>query len=252
MHDLAPIGLSVYARLEHLQQTICALKNNYLAKKSMLYVFSDGPKVGDEDKVESVRAYLQTVTGFKDVVIIERDKNNRVFNNRDGQRMLIERYGKMIYIEEDVVTSPYFLMYMNDALDFYKDDERIFAITGFSPNTDYSSSYMSDVVLTKRMFAWAFAIWKDRYDLINMNINMKDYWLVRWSANKSKKYCIAGSDMLRQLRQVASGNIEALDTRINYTIFSRDMYLIAPRHSMIRSIGLDGSGEHWTSTWAVM
>ena len=55
LNDLAPIAVSTYARPQHLQQTIAALQKNTLAQQSELFVFSDAPKPGDEDKVEAVR-----------------------------------------------------------------------------------------------------------------------------------------------------------------------------------------------------
>ena len=65
--DLAPIGVSTYIRLPHLQRTISALQKNALAEQSELFVFSDAPIPGDEEQVAAVRSYLQTVDGFKEV-----------------------------------------------------------------------------------------------------------------------------------------------------------------------------------------
>ncbi len=81
MKKYAPIGLIVYARLEHTKKTILALKNNALAKESKLYIFSDAPKDGDENKVTQMRDYIKTINGFKSVFIIERDTNSRVKNS---------------------------------------------------------------------------------------------------------------------------------------------------------------------------
>jgi len=74
--SLAPISISTYSRLEHLTKTIESLQKNTLAKESVLYIFSDAPKNGDEEVVKKVRDYLYTISGFKEIHIIEQKTNN--------------------------------------------------------------------------------------------------------------------------------------------------------------------------------
>ena len=123
--SLAPIGLSTYSRLLHLKKTIEALKANTLAKESDLHIFSDGAKQGDEERVEAVRKYIDTIDGFKNVQVIIRTKNSRVRNNRDGISELLEKFGKCIYLEEDIVTAPGFLKFMNESLNVYEKKDKI-------------------------------------------------------------------------------------------------------------------------------
>jgi len=249
MHcDLAPIALSTYSRLGHLKQAVEALQKNELAKESELYVFSDAPKPGDEEKVQAVRNYIKTIDGFKKVHIYERKENNRVANNRGGMRMLLDKYERVIFIEEDVITSPFFLNYMNDALRVYKNDNRVLAITGYGPPIEYPDDYEYEVALGKRAFFWSFAIWKKDFDTINMDITMKDYWQIRLNPFLSHRYKKAGEDVMPQLRNVASGLVEALDIRADYTMFKLGKFILYPRFSMIQNNGLDGSGEHWTTS----
>ncbi len=119
--DLAPIGLSVYVRLEHIKKTVSALQRNRLADQSQLYVFSDAPQPGDEKKVAEVRRFLKTISGFKMINIVERKENGRVANTRGGLRYLLDHFGKAILLEEDVVTAPGFLTFMNEGLEIYRD-----------------------------------------------------------------------------------------------------------------------------------
>jgi len=244
--QLAPIGLSTYSRLGHLKQTVEALQKNELAGKSELHVFSDAPKIGDEEKVQAVRDYIKTIDGFKKVHIYERKENNRVANNRGGMRMLLDKYERMIFLEEDVITSPFFLRFMNDALRVYKDDNRVLAITGYGPLIGYPDGYSWDVVMGKRMYCWAFAIWKNRFDLIDMDIKKSDYWKIRLNPYLMHQYMKAGQSVMPQLKHISVGTVEALDIRVDYTLFKHHMFVLYPRYSMLQNIGLDGSGEHWT------
>ncbi len=127
---LAPIVLFTYNRLQHTKQTVEALQRNELAKESYLFVFSDGAKKDfDAQKVEEVRKYLKTINGFKNVTVIEREKNWGLANNIiDGVTQIVNEYGKIIVLEDDLVTSPGFLKYMNEALDMYADEERVASI----------------------------------------------------------------------------------------------------------------------------
>ena len=105
----------------HTQKTIQALKNNELASKSELIIYSDGAKNKSAyESVSQVRDYVETVDGFKKVTIISREKNWGLANSIiDGVSQAIKKHGKVIVLEDDLVTSPFFLRYMNDALEFY-------------------------------------------------------------------------------------------------------------------------------------
>ena len=46
---LAPIALFVYNRPVHTLQTLVSLKNNDLAKESVLFIYADGPKPGSDE-----------------------------------------------------------------------------------------------------------------------------------------------------------------------------------------------------------
>lgn len=245
-NSLAPIGLSTYGRLQHVQLTVDALQKNELAKESELYIFSDAAKAGDEEKVEAVRRYLRTIDGFKDVHLFERERNDRVANNRGGMRMLLEKYGRMIFLEEDIVTAPSFLSFMNEALEKYKDDSRIFAVNGYTPPIDIPENYQSPAVLLPRFAAWGFGIWKEKFDEIIMDITPEMYRELRSDNEKMNQYCLGGDDIITQLWLQAHGFINALDVRIDYTMFVKGrQYVGCPTRSLAHSTGCDGSGEHW-------
>ena len=122
--NLAPIVLFVYNRLWHTQQTIEALQKNELASESELFIYADGTKNEKlNDQVLEVRSYIKEVDGFSKVTIIERDKNwGLAANIIDGVTNVINQYGKIIVMEDDIVTSPAYLSFMNQALDFYKNE----------------------------------------------------------------------------------------------------------------------------------
>jgi hypothetical protein len=133
--SLAPIAFFVYNRLQHTKRTLEALAANTLASESDLFIFSDAPKNEQaEEGVRAVREYIRTVKGFKSVTVQEREKNEGVLNSiNSGVTELCGRFGRVISVEDDIVTSSRFLQFMNDSLEKYKDDERVFSVSAFWP-----------------------------------------------------------------------------------------------------------------------
>ena len=125
---LTPIILFVYNRPEHTRQTVEYLSKNKLAESSKLFIFSDGPKNDkDKQKVFEVRKYLKRIKGFKEIRIIEREKNLGLANSViSGVSQIFQSFEKVIVLEDDIISSPSFLKFMNDALDFYKADKKYF------------------------------------------------------------------------------------------------------------------------------
>lgn len=241
--NLAPIGITVYTRLDHTKKTIEALKKNTLATKSNLYIFSDAAKKGDEEKVRLIRSYLSSIDGFKNITIIERSENSRIQNNRGGQKYLLDKYGKMIWLAEDIVTARGFLSYINKALDMYETRKDILSICSYTPDID-TSIINEDIYLMNRFNTWGFGIWKDRYEKIT-NISKKDYQDLRNDKNKIeyiKKYC--GEDLFEWFKAEFNRSINGLDTKGTFLGVKSLYFSVYPRKSLSFNIGHDGSGLH--------
>ncbi len=163
--SLAPIVLFCYRRLDTLKQTIRALKKNELASDSILYIFSDGYKNDTDRKdVLKVRKYIKSINGFKDVIINESSENKGIeVSTITAITEIINKYNKVISIEDDIVTSKYFLKYMNEALELYKNDTDVGCISGytFPIKTDKQTFFI------KGSANWGWATWKRSWDLYN-------------------------------------------------------------------------------------
>lgn len=246
MENIAPVGVSTYSRLSHFKRTIDTLKDNYLAEKSELYIFSDAPQKGDEKNVAEVRAYADTVSGFKKVHVIKREQNDRVFNNRGGMKKLLEEYGKVIFLEEDIVTSKYFLTFMNEALNKYRDEEKVLSISGYSPPIKIPKSYTQDVFLLKRFNAWGFGTWAHKFDPFSFTIDEREYALkIKEIMPDLEQY---GSDIPHMVKKEVNGELDALDVKLMYYQVVNNLYTVYPVKSMTKNIGHDGSGLHCGTT----
>lgn len=241
---LAPIALSTYTRLSHLKKTVAALQKNTLAPQSELFIFSDGPKNGDESKVSDVRNYLRTIDGFKKVKIIESIENAYPENWNQGERMLLDEYGKIIILEEDIITAPSFLQFINQALDTYEYNPKIFSIAGYCPPIKIPRDYPYDVFLLPRFNAWGCGIWKDRFDLIERHLPKEEVDIFINSWKEANDFLLGGPDMLHMLMMENIGKIDAIDVRIFFLQHKLQMDTIYPVGSLVKNIGLDGSGIH--------
>ena len=130
---LAPVVLFVYARPWHARRTVEALAANADAPETDLVIFSDAARnEKDAPAVREVREWLPSITGFRSVTIHERQENLGLADSIiNGVSSVISRYGRVIVVEDDLITSPYFLRYMNDALELYAHDDKVMHVAGY-------------------------------------------------------------------------------------------------------------------------
>ena len=131
--ELAPIVLFTYCRPLHTRKTVSALQNNLLASNSDLIIYSDAPHNQDmQGIVDEVRAYLATIIGFRSVSVRHRTHNFGLARSIiEGVSEVLRFSDRVIVVEDDLVTSPYFLTYMNEALERYALDDRVASIHGY-------------------------------------------------------------------------------------------------------------------------
>lgn len=238
----APITLFVYNRLEHTQKTVEALQKNNLAKESELFVFSDSPKNEDaRENVEEVRKYIKTITGFKKVEIKENKENKGLANSIiAGVTDIVNRYGKVIVMEDDLVSSLYFLQFMNDALDFYENEEKVASIHGYLYPV---KNKMPETFFVQHTSSWGWATWKRGWDLFEKDgqklLNKLEERNLIEKFNVNGAYNFSG--MLK--RQIA-GITDSWAIRWNASSLLNDKLNLYPRRSLIQNIGQDGSGAH--------
>jgi hypothetical protein len=241
----APIIVTVYDRLQHFQQCIGALQRNGPAKESELYVVSDAPgKPEHAPKVEQVRAYAQSITGFRKLHLVLREENYGAFRSYQAiTQQVLDEHGRFIFLEDDVIASPNFLDYMNDGLNFYETDQRIFSVAAYTFPVQFPKDFEADVFFLPSNCAWGFATWKDRYGKVDLSA--KDRYAVAVADRKLyKKLISTGSCLMQHLLSDSQGQIEAPDVRSAFHQFIHEVYTVHPRVSKVMNIGLDGSGMH--------
>lgn len=246
-NNLAPIVLFVYNRPWHTQKTVKALQANLQAEDSILYIFSDAPKnKAAEQAVKEVRALIRQVRGFKKVEIVEQEQNFGLAKSViHGVTEIIEKCDKVIVLEDDLVTSPYFLKYMNFALDFYVNADDIYSVTGFNFSEDfmqYPTAFHDDVYLNIRPMSWSWGTWKKNWQNIDWQVN--DFETFINTKNKVKEFNRGGADLTNMLKLQMKGKLDSWYIRWTYNAFLQRQFTIYPRVSFINNIGHDSTGVH--------
>lgn len=243
-NGFAPIALFVYNRLDHTKKTVQALQKNIGAKDSILYIFSDGPKKGQEDVVSKLRFYLKTIKGFKKIIIKESKENKGLANSIiQGVTEVINKHNKIIVLEDDLVTRIDFLLYMNNGLKIYENRQDIYEIAGYiSPKFTVPKDYKISYFLNQRPTSWGWSTWKDRWDQADWDV--KDWSSFKEDESAIKKFNYMGDDRFHLLRLEKSGQISSWAIRWSYSVFKQNGLVITPTKSLVKNIGADGSGYH--------
>lgn len=242
MMPLAPIVLFVYNRPWHTRQTVEALQKNALASRSELFIYSDAPKNEDAEKsVKEVRDYITTIYGFKKVTIIERDKNWGLADSIiDGVTKIVNEYGKVIVLEDDLVTSPYFLKFMNEALEFYEDEKKVWHISGW--NYPIRTDGIDSTFLWRTMNCWGWATWADRWQHYEKDV---DKIMREFSQEEIRKFNLDGAENFwAQILANKEGKGDTWAIFWYATIFKSHGLCLNPSQTFVENIGHDGSGVH--------
>ena len=244
MNDLSPIVLFVYNRPEHTKRTIESLSKNNLSSESFLYVYSDAPKdLKDQASVDQVRHYLHSInpTYFKKILVTERENNLGLANSIiSGVSEVVHKHGKVIVLEDDIVTGKSFLTFMNSALDFYYDKKKVWHVSGWNYPIEHKG--LSDVFIWRGMECWGWATWADRWKNFNNNI---EYTVGSFS---KKDISFLNLDNSRNVwRQVIENRAGKIDTWAIFwftTISKNKGMSVNITRSLTQNIGIDGTGHN--------
>lgn len=239
---LAPISLFVYSRAEHTRKVIDALLANAEAKDSELFIFSDAAKDGSmQKKVDKVREYIRTISGFKHIAIIERKENFGLAKSIiSGVTEIADRFGKIIVLEDDIVIAPHFLKFMNEALDLYEHEEKVISIHGYIYPT---KAKLPETFFMRSADCWGWATWKRGWALFEKDGTK----LLRELEKRSlvREFNFDGSypfsNMLaRQIR----GENDSWAIRWYASAFLAAKLTLYPGTSLVENIGFDATGTH--------
>ncbi len=241
--DAAPVCVFAFNRPDHTRRTLQALAASPLAAKTELTLFLDGPRRdSDVPLVSTVAKIAEEQRGFSDISIVRRDQNAGLARSiEEGVTQMMDAHGRAIILEDDILTSPAFLHYMNAALTRYADEPSVWHIAGFNEDIPVDR-WSVEAVLWRLMSCWGWATWQDRWQHFDRD---PQALVDRFSSDDIHRFNLDGAGDF--WAQVLANQDQTLSTWAVFwyaTIFERAGLCLSPRHSYVRNIGFDGSGTN--------
>ena len=245
LRDHAPVVLFAYRRPDHLRRALDSLAANSGADLTHVSIYCDGAKsAADGDAVEQVREIARIANDtskFASVRVIERDHNMGLANSViSGVTEALKDHNRVIVMEDDLVVSPDFLEYMNQALELYANNDEVISIHGFMYSVP---PVLPQTVFLRGADCWGWATWRRGWELFEPDSQKLLKELDR-SPDRAQ-FDFDGAFPYRQmLKDQAAGVIDSWAVRWYASAFLANKLTLYPGQSLVENIGQEGSGTH--------
>lgn len=245
----APVLFLVFNRLETTKKVFAEIKK---ARPSRIYVASDGARPdrsGEAEIVESVRDFIvKSIDWPCELFTLFRPANL-------GCRMAVSsaitwffsREPHGIILEDDCLPDQSFFTFCQDLLEKYKDDRRIWHISGDNFQ-DGIRRGDADYYFSQYAHVWGWASWADRWNFYDVDMNGFQKFVqfngmadVFPGSKKVQKY------WLNILKKVFDKEIDTWDYQWNFTLFANRGMAIVPNQNLVANIGFGGDATHTSS-----
>lgn len=241
-----PVIIPTLNRYKHLKACVESLAVNTHAEQTELVIGVDYPP--SEEYVEGwkkIKEYVHTIHGFKKITIFEYKENyGAVKNSKALVEYVFSQYDAYIFTEDDNVFSPCFLDYMNKGLEKYRDDESIYAISGYMDPIQWETITKATITHVQDYMAWGLGCWKKKRQWL-LETMPEPYKRSVCGDRKKLKQLMSHPRELFQLIEWIRGN-PSLDRRCDFTVachlIFNNRYVVNPLFSLVRNMGYDGSG----------
>lgn len=235
-----PIIIFGFNRPDAFLRMADSLRSNAGFDTHPIYVFIDGPR-NDNDKsaITEVTRLAHDLTPNVKTSDINRGLGNSIIR---GVSEIISQYGRAIVLEDDLILMPGFLQYMEDALNTYENDNRIFSICGYGLKIKRPDNYIGDVYLCNRSSSWGWATWADRWKSVDWNVS--DWDILQSSPKLQREFNRGGSDMYGMLKDYMEGHNKSWAIRFCYSQFRQGKYSVHPFRSLVANEGFGANATN--------
>jgi hypothetical protein len=241
----APIVLFVFNRPSHTLRLLTSLRECRLSNQSRLFVYADGPKLHSTEseirKIEEVRKIIRSEKWCKDIHLVERSSNLGLADSIvAGVSELINSYGKVIVLEDDLVLSHGFLEYMNAALDVFEKEEKVMHISGYMFPVKNKLPELFFLNLTS---CWGWGTWKRAW--AHYNPSAEDLLKKLNASGRLDQFTFNNTaPFYNHLLANTNGQLKTWAIKWLTTIFLENGFCLHPFPSLVRNDGNDGTGTH--------
>ncbi len=238
---LAPIVLFTYNRPKHTRLVLEALKKNYLASESILIIYQDGIKEESSEhdlmNWRVVNNIIKDISGFKEIIIRSSNKNQGCDPSMiNGITEVLNEYGKIIVLEDDLIVSSAFLEFTNYCLENFQNTN-VGCINAFN----YQVKDLPKYFFIKGANPMGWATWKEKWNLYEHNTEK----LIRTLSSRSDRNDFDFGSGLNFLYAHKESKLNGgRDVVWSASLFVNDQLCLWPAHSFVNHIGFDGTGTH--------
>ena len=243
---LPPIIIFAFNRPDKLAGLIDSLRRNKGVEQHEIFVFIDGPRnENDRPKIEECQRLAAALTQNVSVASTNQGLAKSVIK---GVSEIVNRFGNVIVLEDDLILHPLFLSYMRQGLENFKNDPRVLSVCGFGLNITPPKGYSHDIYLSTRSSSWGWATWSDRWNKIDWDV--KDFSLLQQSSSLRKEFNSSGSDMYAMLKNYMEGKNNSWAIRFCFHQFRNHLYSVHPFKSLVINNGYGAEASNCRQTYS--
>lgn len=239
----APIAIFAFRRLDLLKQTLRALEACHGFGASPLVVFSDAARAGipgEAGQVEKLRVWLRAWCATQGAELVEAPVNLGLRASiTAGVSQVVERSGRVIVVEDDIVVSPWFLNYMNSALEAGEQHPSVYQVSGyFVPHR----RALPTLGLLRVPTCWGWGTWRRAWRCYDDDAAAL---LAKIRQCDTHAFDLNGSyNHLEALQRNVEGTMNTWYVRWYASVYLKRGLTVYPATSMTRNIGYRGDGTN--------
>lgn len=243
MSTLAPVVVFAYRRPDHLRNTLTSLMRCDGFEQSPIIVYCDGARgVNETDSVRATRELTRSMLGDRAEYHFSEVNLGLSRSVIAGVSNTVNRFGRAIVVEDDLVLSPSFLTFMNHALDRYVNDESVYQVSGYMFDVPELKTSASALFLPFTV-SWGWATWKRAWDQFDPRAS--GWEALRTDTNLHRRFNLDGTyDYGTMLVRQMEGLRDSWAVRWYWTVFKANGLVLFPPVSLVSNTGFDGSGTH--------
>lgn len=239
----APIAVFAYNRPDHLRRTLCALVACDGFADAPVTVFCDGPRAPDQaEAVAAARDVAREILGSGADLRLAASNRGLARSVIGGVTELVNLHGRVIVVEDDFDLAPIFLRYMNDTLDRYAADERVYQVSGHMFDVPAFRGRETAVILPF-ITTWGWGTWARAWSAFDPQAT--GWQKVMEDRALRRQFNLGGVyDYAEMLRRQMEGRRDSWGIRWYWSTFRAQGLAVFPPATLVRNTGQDGSGTH--------
>ncbi len=230
--------LLTFNRFENIQKVFEQIA---IAKPPRLYISSDGArkdKKGEQEEVEKIRTWLLANVNW-DCEVKTRFNTENMASAKSSSSAItwfFENEEDGIILEDDTVPHQSFFKFCEELLDKYKDDERVWIISGYNPAKEIFNQ--ENYLFYTLLLTWGWATWRNRWDKWRTS-SLNDYTPeMLQSISCESKIINYYQDILLRLQNKSLKY--SWDYHLVFEALQQNALCIVPSKNLISNIGVDG------------